>query len=91
MKGLIIGGHENWQRKMKELLPGFKFILPDALNFDVSILEGVEGIFVYTNYLNHGLYYKLINEVRKKDRPLYYLSYNINENIVLQQISELSK
>lgn len=91
LKGLIIGGHENWQRKMKELLPSFKFIPPDALNFDVSILEGVEGIFIYTNYLNHGMYYKLINEVRKKDLPLYYLNYNVNENIVLQQIADIFK
>ena len=86
-KGVIVGGHDNWQRKMKELLPNFKYIQTDALNFDINILNDKEPVFIYTNYLNHGLYYKLINEVRKKEIPLYYLPYNINEKIILKQIS----
>lgn len=86
-KGVIVGGHDSWQRKIKEMLPNFKFISTDALNFDVNILNNKEPVFIYTNCLNHGLYYKLINEIRKKDIPLYYLSYSINEKIILKQIS----
>lgn len=86
IRGLIIGGHENWQKHMKELLPGFKFLHPDMMNFDISILDNIDIAFFYTNYLNHGMYYKVINEARKKNIKIAYISANTNENIVLQQI-----
>lgn len=86
IKGVIIGGHENWQRRMKELLPSFKFIHPDTLNFDVSIFDNVSIVFFYTNYLNHAIYYKAINEARKRDINIAYIAANTNENIVLNQI-----
>lgn len=86
VKGLVVGGHENWQRRMKELLPNFKFLHPDTLNIDISILDNVDIVLFYTNYLNHAMYYKVINEARKKNIKIAYISANTNENIVLQQI-----
>lgn len=86
IKGVIIGGHQNWQNKLKEYLPSFKFISPEMLNFDTSILNNADIVFFYTNYLNHGIYYKVINEIRNKDIKLEYLKSNVNGNIVLQQI-----
>ena len=89
VKAVVIGGHEKWQQRMKELLPNFTFIHPDALNFDINILNNADIVFIYTNYLNHAMYYKVINEIRKNDIRLEYLSANTNENIVLKRMCNL--
>ena len=89
VKGLILGGSNKWALKMKDLLYNYKFISIDALNFDKRLLDDVEIIFIYTDYLNHALYYKLMSF--GKDKKIVYLKSNINQDIVLKQIyDELS-
>jgi hypothetical protein len=57
--GAIVGGHPNWQNRMKKLLPQWVFINSD--NFDVRVLDGVEAVFFFTQYLGHSLYYKAVS------------------------------
>lgn len=85
VKGLIIGGSDRWQQKMKEFLPNFKFIPVSAANFDISILNNIDIVFIYTNYLSHSIYYRLMSSIQD-DTKIEYLSYNTNEKLVLQQI-----
>lgn len=89
INAIIIGGHPKWQNRMKEYLSNCRFIAPDTLNFDVSILNNVDIVFIYTNYLNHSMYYKIINEIRDKNIRLEYLKANINQEIIFKQILEL--
>lgn len=86
VKGLILGGHPKWQDKMKGLLPDFTFIAPEALNFDVNILKNIDIIFIYTDYLNHAIYYRLMPEAQKLNIKIQYLAANTNTDIVLQEI-----
>jgi len=86
VRGLILGGHPKWQEKMKELLPEFTFLSTDNINFDINIVKNIDIAFVYTDYLNHAIYEKLITGLKKYNKRLEYLAYNVNENIVLQQI-----
>ncbi|EKS4344994.1 hypothetical protein QB607_002997 [Clostridium botulinum] len=88
LNAAIIGGHAQWQNKMKEYLSNCKFISPDMLNFDTSILNNVDVVFIYTNYLNHAMYYKVIDIIREKKLRLEYLKSNINMEIVLKQINK---
>ncbi|MBN3351912.1 hypothetical protein EXM90_12045 [Clostridium botulinum] len=74
---------------MKEYLPSCKFISPDMLNFDINILDNVDIVFIYTNYLNHAMYYKIIDIIREKKLRLEYLKSNINMKIVLKQINNV--
>ncbi len=41
VRGLIAGGHERWQQRMKTLLPNFSFLHTDVLNFDPSLFRSV--------------------------------------------------
>lgn len=84
-KAVIIGGHEKWQQKMKEYLPNFIFIQTDNLNFDVKLLESVKVVYVFTNYLNHAIYYRLMSAIENKDIKVVYLK-NQNEELVLKDI-----
>lgn len=88
INGLIIGGTDSWQKNMKKLLPGFKFISCNALNFDIRLLDKVDYIFVYVNYLSHALYYKVIQNADNK--KIGYLNIS-NEKLVLKKIEEFIK
>ena len=84
-KAVLIGGHEKWQQKMKEYLPNFVFIRTDNLNFDVKLLDGVKVIYVFTNYLSHAIYYRLMSAIENKDVKVVYLQ-NQNEELVLKEV-----
>lgn len=84
-KAIVIGGHERWQQRMKEYLPNFIFIHPDQLNFDIRLLDGIDIVFVYPNYLNHSMYYKLMAAIEGKDIKIVYINQQ-NENIALKFI-----
>lgn len=84
VKGLIVGGHERWQQRMKELLPNLIFISSE--NAEVSsILDNVDVVLFVTNYLSHKLYYKVINEARKRNLKIGYIS-KFNEELALKEI-----
>lgn len=89
-KAIIVGGHEKWQKRMKELLPNFIFIHPDNLNFDTRLLDGVGVVFIYVNYLNHGLYYKVMSAIAGKNIKVAYLNQQ-NEELVLHEIAKYIK
>lgn len=84
--GAIVGGHQRWQQRMKELLPGWVFISSEG--FDVRVLDGVEVICFYTQHLGHALYYKAVGEARKRGLPIGYIG-SINEELALREIAAI--
>lgn len=85
VKAVIIGGHNKWQQRMKELLPNFIFIHTDMLNFDLSVLDDIEYVFFYINYLNHAMYYRVIDYVKGTDIKIRYINRQ-NEEMVIREI-----
>ncbi|MDD4369200.1 MAG: hypothetical protein PHP39_09750, partial [Oscillospiraceae bacterium] len=83
VKVAIAGGYERWQRKIKERYPNFVFIATE--NFDVRLLNGIEHIFIFARCIGHKLYYRVINEVRKRDIPVSYVS-KVNEELAVKEI-----
>lgn len=83
----IVGGHSNWQNKMKTTLKNAVFISADMYNFDTKILHNVDHVFVNINYLGHALYYKTISSNCGK---LNFINEQ-NENIVLKKIEKIIK
>lgn len=71
---IVIGGHEKWQQRMKELLPNFRFIRHDNLNFDTKIFDNINTVFIYVNFLNHTMYYKVMGAIKGKDIKVVYLN-----------------
>lgn len=66
ISGIVIGGHPNWQNKMKELLPdSWTFISGEKRKFDKKLLE--KDIIIFnTNFLNHPLYYFVMDNMENK-------------------------
>jgi len=86
-KAVVIGGHEKWQQRMKEHLPNFIFIHTDQLNFDFKLLDGVDTVFIYPNYLNHAMYYRIMSAIEGKRVKIVYLNQQ-NDEITLKHIQK---
>jgi len=86
-KAIVIGGHERWQSRMKKYLPEFIFIHPDNKNFDLKLLNDykIDTVFVYVNYLNHAIYYRLMSAIQDRTIKIVYLNQQ-NEHAVLYEI-----
>lgn len=69
----IIGGHPNWQKKMKETLPEHYRILEGMKDFDGKVIENVDCIFVNVQNLKHGVFYKMINSTRQLGIAVGYI------------------
>ncbi|MBE0069906.1 hypothetical protein [Thermoanaerobacterium thermosaccharolyticum] len=83
VKGLIVGGHEIWQKELKKSLPNFSFI--NSENFDIKVLDNIDIVFFFPNFLSHALYYRVINEVRKRNIKVGYIS-KLNKELALEEI-----
>jgi hypothetical protein len=84
-KGIIIGGHENWHNRMKQLLPDtWRFVHPDD-NIDTQAIFWADIIFFYVNYLSHAVFTKIYPEAKKNNIPIGYLK-RINYQDCLEDI-----
>jgi hypothetical protein len=82
----IVGGHEKWQNKIKNLIQNTIIIHTDNLNQDLKILLRADAVVFYPNYLNHAMYFKVIDYADKNNIPVFYLN-NLNETIVLKELN----
>lgn len=83
---VIIGGHVNWQNKLKDMFPNWKYVSLTAYKtVDGAMLENKDKVYFYTDYISHVSYYKFIAAVRERKIPFGYIgSYNIDK--VIKQI-----
>ena len=75
-RGVIIGGAPQWQQHMRKVVPHFKFIETEQLNYDTKILENADKIYFNTAYTSHALFYKTINAARKNKIKVIFLNSN---------------
>jgi hypothetical protein len=62
-KLVIVGGHINWQNKLKEKLPNLTFV--NSGNSDLPYLNNKDAIFINTSINSHSLYYKVTSIINK--------------------------
>lgn len=56
---VVVGGHENWQNKLKSLYPDFTFIGADDISFDVNVVRNADIVIFNFIHSSHTLYYRL--------------------------------
>ncbi|HEK4634527.1 TPA: hypothetical protein SOK69_001636 [Clostridioides difficile] len=89
IKAIIFGGHPNWILKMKEKLTNFEFIPANTINFNVSILDSYEYVFINTSFIGHAMYYKIIENLNR-DNKLRYIN-NVNVDRAIEDIKNSIK
>lgn len=83
---VVIGGHEHWRSKMKEIFPQGLFLAGNNNNFDASVLRNKRYIIFNTDILKHSSYYRIVKEKKKEQRILY-----VHGNNVERCMAELEK
>lgn len=61
----VIGGHPNWIKKLKDILPHFTYLNSDSIHRDFKFLDNQELVFINIDYISHALYYKVMSEFEK--------------------------
>lgn len=90
VRGVIIGGHTNWQNKIKESLPSWKIIRAGVNTLDNEIIQESDLVIFNTGHLNHSLYYKIMDLVRNSNLQIGYIS-STNISNTLREIFEICK
>ena len=79
---LIMGGHQVWQNRLKELYPDFKYLDSDNVNYDINITRNADIVFFNTLHCSHTLYYRMKNNINngraeRKNKVIYISSNNM--------------
>ncbi len=91
-KIVIIGGHVNWQNKLKQIFPEWFFVHTDAYKtVNAGMLEGREKVYFFTDYINHISYKKFIAIVREKNIPFGYIGSQNIKNVISQIYQEMGR
>ena len=71
---VVFGGHDSWAREIKPKLPGVRFIDREMIP-NAEMIRRADVVWIQSNSISHGFYYKIIDEVRKYNVSLRYFSY----------------
>lgn len=75
---LVVGGHINWQIKLRERFPQWQFIASDKTNIDREVVQGKEYIVCNTEFITHACYNKILANKGKEQELIYVHSQNLN-------------
>lgn len=78
-KVLVVGGHTNWQNKLRELFPKWQFISAGQNSLDDKMIRGKDYIICNTEVLAHSCYYKILSGREKRQKLCYVHSNNIQK------------
>lgn len=89
---IVIGGHSNWQQKMKQEFPNWTYI--DATvsgTLDSSVVDKADRVYFFTDTISHSTYFKYMNVVKERNVDFGYI-HGVNiENNIRQMYRELKK
>lgn len=74
---VVIGGHENWQRRFREHFPMWQFLPAGKNNFDAGCVRNKEIIILNTAVLKHSCYYRIMAERSEGQMVLYVHGNNL--------------
>lgn len=86
---VVFGGHPVFTNKLKLALPNTRFVSSDEGNISFSFVKNIDVVFVFSEYFNHGMYYKLIKSLPDSAK-IIYLPKTVNVNQTLDfMVNEL--
>ena len=86
IKGVIVGGHPNLTKKLKERLPSFTFVAEDEKSRNLKFIKNKDIIFISSVHDNHALFKKVVGEVSLTNVVLTYLEKYQNVDLLLDDI-----
>ncbi|MBR0092468.1 MAG: hypothetical protein IJP92_12295 [Lachnospiraceae bacterium] len=87
-KLLIVGGHQNWTKRMKELFPDWTYIGAGMGkgSGEAVIPAGTEAVFFFTDVLDHNTYFKYVRALQGSGVVSGYI-HSVNPGKAAEEIS----
>lgn len=73
VRGVIIGGHQRWAARMREILPDSWRVIAADDPYESSMVAAAQVICFVTGYISHSLYDTAVGEARRRGIPIVYL------------------
>lgn len=71
---VVFGGHDSWLREIRQKLPKVRFVDKGA-SPNADLIRNADVIWIQANSIAHKHYYKIIDVVRKYNKPIRYFAY----------------
>lgn len=76
---VVIGGHSNWQKKIRNIFPKWKYVSAGQSTFPEQILMDRKYIICCTEVLSHSVYYKVIANKQENQALIYTRGINVEK------------
>ena len=87
-KFCVIGGHQNWVYKVREMFPEWTFVKAKATGTTSDdVIKSIDRVFFFTDTLSHVSYSRFVNLARSFGIPCSYL-HSINLNRIIDELYE---
>lgn len=87
-KVIVVGGHANWQGKLREKFPNWQFVGANQKSVSPDCLKGKKFIVCNTELLTHACYYKIL-AARNRDQKILYVHSNNLEKCMQEMERQL--
>lgn len=89
LKGVLVGGHPNLTKKLKEVLPNYDFVSEaQGKGRNLTFIRNRDIVFFSAVHDNHSLYYKVMEEVEKSTAEITTLEKYQNLDLLLSSMYE---
>lgn len=79
---VVIGGHINWQQKIKNVFPKWSYVSANQRTFVSDMINDKTYIICNTEILSHSVYYKVVANKRASQKLIYTKGCNIEKFLV---------
>lgn len=79
---VVIGGHINWQQKIKNVFPKWSYVSANQRAFVSDMINDKAYIICNTEILSHSVYYKVVANKRAAQKLIYTKGCNIEKFLV---------
>lgn len=86
LRGVIIGGNDTWQKRLKEKMPDWKFISSSINRIDKGMIANCEYVFVNTSFIGHSMYYGIVSIVQTDNKMNFGFINSMNLERVYNEI-----
>lgn len=76
---VVIGGHINWQQKIKNVFPKWSYVSANQRAFVSDMINDKAYIICNTEILSHSVYYKVVANKRATQKLIYTKGCNIEK------------
>lgn len=89
-KVVVFGGHDNWLKKIKPMLPNVRFISENASYLEGTVKNATE-IWIQINNISHSMYNRIMSIAKLHKAPIRYFKSTSSERCAKQLANENKK